>query len=962
MKIDSIRIKNLASLEGTFEVDFTQEPLKSAGIFAISGSTGAGKSTLLDALCLALYDRTPRFAVTTDNFTLQDGEKSSVSQNDVRNILRRGTGEGYAEVDFVGVDGNRYRSNWTVRRARGKANGGLQAQSMQVTNLTTNEELKGTKKELLDQLWHLIGLSYEQFTRTVLLAQNDFATFLKSRGAEKAELLEKLTGTEIYSLISREIFNRWRNSESDLKIATDALAMIDLLSEEELEQLATEKSNSAVTLEEGKKVEESLGKQKELVASFRNKSNEKTKKLQLLEGIKQKHKNAEEAFTQKREELEAFLQKWEKAKPEIERAMTLDTLIGAKSKELEDASKRLKVSSEAMTETEEKFEKGKIKLAKAAKLLDQLLKARDCNLEVSQLNDEAINRLLTQENQPIEALQQEHDAKLTQLNTFDIKGVNKEQQDYTRKKLIGEQAIKDLTELLERRRSLIELNAELSTSETLYQSKEKDLQRLKTLFEEAQLAVAKNVETLRQQLKDGNPCPVCGSTTHPYFNQTEAIESLYSSAKTGYDGALKESQELNNRITHIKSQVESLNQRVVTLEKALEFCPADKLDLTFFQERLQITIQKIKELDDKVTAYKDLNDKYNFVAAQLTAKRNEYIQLKDQLSEFKLIDQQTVSIKSQVEAQQKQLSADKENYDAINKAYTALGEERKTLLNGKETDKAQQALETKDKELKVDLEALRTKKDAAFQELSTLKGVVEQLTADITILEDDYKAIENPDELGQKLAVVAQNNQLLQKSISTIEVKLKLNEENKLKRSAKETELKAQMEIASRWAKLNELIGSADGAKFKKIAQSYTLNLLLKHTNKHLGYLSRRYKLRQIPGTLGLQIIDGDMCDEVRTVYSLSGGESFLISLALALGLSSLSSNSLKVESLFIDEGFGSLDADTLRAAMEALEMLQMQGRKIGVISHVQEMSERISVQVQLTKSTNGKSIMTVVG
>ena len=116
------------------------------------------------------------------------------------------------------------------------------------------------------------------------------------------------------------------------------------------------------------------------------------------------------------------------------------------------------------------------------------------------------------------------------------------------------------------------------------------------------------------------------------------------------------------------------------------------------------------------------------------------------------------------------------------------------------------------------------------------------------------------------------------------------------------------------------------------------------------------------PDTLALQVIDCDMCDEIRTVYSLSGGESFLISLALALGLSSLSSNNLKVESLFIDEGFGSLDADSLRTAMEALEQLQMQGRKIGVISHVQEMSERISVQVQVHKKVNGKSVLTVVG
>lgn len=169
-----------------------------------------------------------------------------------------------------------------------------------------------------------------------------------------------------------------------------------------------------------------------------------------------------------------------------------------------------------------------------------------------------------------------------------------------------------------------------------------------------------------------------------------------------------------------------------------------------------------------------------------------------------------------------------------------------------------------------------------------------------------------------------------------------------------------KQETANRWGKLNKLIGSADGTKFKVIAQSYTLNLLLMHANKHLSYLSKRYRLQQVPGTLALQVIDCDMCDEVRTVYSLSGGESFLISLALALGLSSLSSNNLRVESLFIDEGFGSLDADSLRTVMEALEQLQMQGRKIGVISHVQEMSERIAVQVQLHRAANGKSAITL--
>jgi len=162
--------------------------------------------------------------------------------------------------------------------------------------------------------------------------------------------------------------------------------------------------------------------------------------------------------------------------------------------------------------------------------------------------------------------------------------------------------------------------------------------------------------------------------------------------------------------------------------------------------------------------------------------------------------------------------------------------------------------------------------------------------------------------------------------------------------------------LSENWKKLNELFGSADGAKFKVLAQGYTLEALLTYANRHLHELSKRYELQRIPNTLALQVADLDMLGEVRTVHSLSGGESFLISLALALGLSSLSSNRMKVESLFIDEGFGSLDIDTLRVAMDALERLQTQGRKIGVISHVAEMTERITTQIRVIKTSNGKS------
>jgi exonuclease SbcC len=139
-----------------------------------------------------------------------------------------------------------------------------------------------------------------------------------------------------------------------------------------------------------------------------------------------------------------------------------------------------------------------------------------------------------------------------------------------------------------------------------------------------------------------------------------------------------------------------------------------------------------------------------------------------------------------------------------------------------------------------------------------------------------------------------------------------------------------------RWARLAALIGSAEGDRFRKIAQAYNLDLLVHHANAQLKQLVRRYRLKRGGSMLGLLVMDTEMGDELRSVHSLSGGETFLVSLALALGLASMASSTLKIESLFIDEGFGSLDPESLQLAMDALDGLQAQGRKVGVISHVQ--------------------------
>ena len=221
---------------------------------------------------------------------------------------------------------------------------------------------------------------------------------------------------------------------------------------------------------------------------------------------------------------------------------------------------------------------------------------------------------------------------------------------------------------------------------------------------------------------------------------------------------------------------------------------------------------------------------------------------------------------------------------------------------------------------------------------------------------------ENKESLIETLTACTAAKEMETGRLAQIEVTIQNHIKGKERIAGIEKELEEKNSIYENWAKLNELFGSQTGAKFKEIAQGYTLDVLLLYANRHLQDLAPRYELQRIPDTLALQIVDLDMMGEVRSVHSLSGGESFLVSLALALGLSSLSSNRMNVESLFIDEGFGSLDMDTLRIAMDALERLQMQGRKIGVISHVAEMMERIPAQVQVVKTGSGRSKVQVMG
>ena len=243
MKILRISGKNLASLAGEFAIDFESEPLASAGLFAISGPTGAGKSTLLDALCLALYGDTPRL-LKRSSTRLPDVGEETVTAQDARTLLRRGAAEGWAEVDFVGSDDLRYRARWAVRRSRNKPSGALQPVKISLNRLPDLIPVGGTNTEAAAEIVQRIGLSFEQFTRAVLLAQNEFSAFLKTDENERGELLETLTGTTVYSDISRRAFERYKAEQVRTQVLQSRLANAAPLSPEDRALLEDERTNA----------------------------------------------------------------------------------------------------------------------------------------------------------------------------------------------------------------------------------------------------------------------------------------------------------------------------------------------------------------------------------------------------------------------------------------------------------------------------------------------------------------------------------------------------------------------------------------------------------------------------------------------------------------------------------------------------------------------------------------------
>ncbi|GAA5104396.1 AAA family ATPase [Orbus sasakiae] len=1079
MKILELRFKNLNSLYGEWHIDFTRPEYLTDGIFAITGPTGAGKSTILDAICLALYGETPRLG------------KITAKNNE---IISRRTAECYAEVTFISSSGT-YRCHWSQSRARKKIDGALQDAKHEISNGLNGEVLESKKTDVKLAIEDKTGMNFERFTRSILLAQGSFAAFLQASSDERSPILEQITGTEIYSDISKKVHERQKIEKEKLDILSAELggiAVLDEAQENSLKQQHTDKSVQIKLL---------IQQQKTIQENLRQHNNLKTlsSELHTLK-VSQKHILDEiEQFATFQQKLNLALKAAElegefatlrtlrsEQKTEQEQLLALENRLPAIINSLKDEESQLNVRKTSLVEIKEQ-QKQAIPIINKVRTLDLQQTEKQNQLKVVQ--DES-NNLITK----IEKNRIDYQSSLKKQT--EIAEKNQQVQNYLKIHSQDEQLIEKLASIQEQlnsfQQSLYDLsqnqlaieqrtkiligysneskngNEQLTQVQKTYQEYQQTFEQKKNVLSEIlggrllreyrsdkeyllkeklfRLKIS-SLEEERQKLIDGAPCPLCGALEHPFavgnipeidevekqiqvlttlIKQAEDIESEIQQAQEKIQLISVQKDKIENSLEVLATKITSVEQNLKELESqhqgvssrntqlkntilnqlnifGVSELPANN-DTTELMVQLSTRRDNWSKYQEESNLYHDqskqieaeqqqLDSIKQLLDSQLSEKQVQLTSLKQQQEQYKQLRASLYGEKSPDEEEEKlgkmlsdaeqQLQNVQKRYDEIKEQDTQVKTKIQTLSAN--ITQRSEALQSKENSFISHLAKKSFTSEADFltcrlseQERETLANQSTSLASrkteiitnindrekryaetlqQVSLIQNDYETLEQEDKtLILKLSEYTE-------TLGAIKQQLLDNENIKNKLKDKQTLIDKQKNEYHKWLKLHGLIGSADGKKYRNFAQSLTFEVMVSHANQQLVKMTDRYLL--IPSkeqTLELSVIDNYQAGEIRSTKNLSGGESFIVSLALALGLSKMSSQKVRVDSLFLDEGFGTLDEDALEMALSALAGLQQEGKLIGVISHVSTLKERINTQINVSPLNNGKSQLNGVG
>ena len=1077
MKILELRFKNVGSLYGEWVVDFTDPEYVANGIFALTGPTGAGKSTILDAICLALYGATPRLG------------KITKSGNE---IMSRQTGECYAEVLFESQAG-RFRCHWEQRRARKKAEGNLQDQEHQIADDATGKLIE-TKKSLVGAIIEeKTGMDFDRFTRSILLAQGGFDTFLKADVEQKSKILEQITGTEIYSEISRRVHERQRDEREKLNILNAETSGIVILEPEQ-----------------EKEIQEDLAARQKQESELAGKATETGKAitwLTTIEDLKKEILGLSGEATRLKADTEAF--KPERAKlDQAVKAASLDgtyaTLTALRKQQADDqaslktdeaALPELEASAntqaEALKAAEQLTRKAKQELKAAAPLiqkirfLDQTLAeqtkdvskdAETCAREAAKIETDRQARVKELEKRTTAAKTLETAALYLKENAQDewlisgLAGIEEQfgnllakQQEITQKETDLKKAD---TAAADAARKLESATRQYSLKKQELETAGKNLQQGKDALSELlgdkllreyrteketllrEMVFIKKIEELedhRTKLEDGKPCPLCGSTEHPFAEgnvpvpdaiekKIEALTRLIDTAEE-QEAAIKKREQAETTARKNLNDSEKLETDAANDKKAAEKTLAElketllRLQTGFAELKLAVS-GKLQPLGITEISESEVGALLESLQSRRKAWQEQAKQKADVEKEIAAIDSEVQRLGAVIDMQVRALTEKQENLERLKKELANGTDERKQLYGDKKPDDEEGRLnkiiadaekaEKKARDLNTELQQKLT---TAKTHVESLKKRIEQRTPELKTVETDFsaaltpagfadeksflkarlpheereflssraKALDNAgtelnakqkdretrlateiaknltdmtlEELKPQLKEYEEALKTLRDAIAGLKHKLTENTAARERIKEKQSAIEAQKKECHRWEKLHGLIGSADGKKYRNFAQGLTFELMVSHANRQLEKMTDRYLLiRDEKQPLELNVVDNYQAGEIRSTKNLSGGESFIVSLTLALGLSKMASRKVRVDSLFLDEGFGTLDEEALETALETLSGLQQDGKLIGIISHVSALKERIRIQINITPVSGGRSSLSGPG